>query len=328
VRARRGAATDVPSLSFLTPAAALVALLAAIPIGAFVRRERRAQRVRRTLGLAEASRDQAAVVALLAVPILLGLAASQPVLDRGSTVETRSDAEIFFVLDTSRSMAAAAGPDSPTRFARARSLALRIRTQLADVPSGIVSLTDRTLPHLFPTADPRPFRATLERSLGIEQPPPGRSQIGRVTDLGALAAIAEHGFFSRAATKRLLVVLTDGETRPVTGSLASVLADAGIRTVFVHTWRSDEGIYVASERESQYRADPSSVGDLQAVAARLQGSVTGEEEPGRAVQQAREVLGTGPVERRSQRDLLALMPHLTLAAAVPLALLLRRRNLP
>jgi hypothetical protein len=188
-QARRAAATDVDSLSFLTPAAALVALLSAVPIAAFVRRERRAQRVRRTLGLVEPGRDSAAIVALFAVPILLGLAASQPVLDRGTTVETRSDAEIFFVLDTSRSMAAAAGPDTPTRFARARSLALQIRTQLADVPSGVVSLTDRTLPHLFPTADPRLFRATLERSLGIERPPPGRSQIGRVTDLGALAAI-------------------------------------------------------------------------------------------------------------------------------------------
>jgi hypothetical protein len=318
----------VPSLSFLTPAAALVALLAAVPIAAFVRREHRAQCVRRTLGLAQARPDKAAVVALLAVPILLGLAASQPVLDRGETIETRSDAEVFFVLDTTRSMAAAAGPDSPTRFARARASALRLRTELADVPSGIASLTDRTLPHLFPTADPRPFRATLERSLGVERPPAGRSQIGRVTDLGALAGIAEHGFFSRAATKRLLVVLTDGETRPVTGRLASVLAGAGIRTVFVHTWRPDEGIYVASEREPQYRVDASSRGDLEVVAVGVQGTVAAEDEVGLAVQHARAFLGSGPVERRPQRDLLALMPYLTLAAAVPFALLLQRRNLP
>jgi len=318
----------VPSLSFLSPAAALVALLAAVPIAAFVRRERRAQRVRRTLGLAEPRRDPAAVVALLAVPILLGLAASQPVLDRGATVETRSDAEVFFVLDTSRSMAAAAGPDTPTRFARARTSALRIRAELADVPAGIATLTDRTLPHLFPTADPRPFRATLERSIGIERPPPGRSQIGRVTDLGALAGIAEHGFFSRAATKRLLVVLTDGETRPVTGSLASVLAGAGIRTVFVHTWRPDEGIYATSEREPEYRSDPSSAGDLRTTAASVRGMVVDEDDLGGAVRQARAALGSGPVERQRLRDLLALMPHLTLVAAVPFGLVLLRRNVP
>ena len=318
----------MPSLSFLTPAAGLVALFAVVPIVALIRRERRARDVRRALKLPEPTPDRAVVTALLTAPLLLGLAASQPVLDRSAAVDTRTDAEVFFVVDTSRSMAAAAGHNAPSRVARAKRSALRIRRELAGVPSGIASLTDRALPHLFPTVEPGPFRVTLERSLGVERPPPGRAQIGRITDLGALAAVAEQDFFSERATKRLLVVLTDGETRPVTSRLASALARADIRTLFVHTWRPNEGIYATSEREPEYRADPSSAGDLRATAAAVGGLVVDEEDLVGAVRQARAVLGSGPVERQRRRDLLALMPYLTLAAAVPFGLVLLRRNVP
>ena len=48
---------------------------------------------------------------------------------------------------------------------------------------------------------------------------------------------------------------------------------------------------------------------------------------GEAAQHVRAQLGEGPTRPREQRDLLALMPYVTLAAFLPLALLLRRRNL-
>ena len=181
------------SVSFLTPLAALVALLGVVPLVAFCagsvgpRSGRRALRGRR----AAAGTLHAALVA---AP-LLGLAAAQPVIDRGGSTEVRSDAEVLFVLDTSRSMAAAPERAGATRFERAQAIADGV-SPLSDVPAGIASLTDRTLPHLFPVADLATFRGTLERSLGIQRPPPGRSHTVRATDLSALAAVAEHEYFS------------------------------------------------------------------------------------------------------------------------------------
>ena len=313
------------SVSFLTPAAGLVALLGVVPLVAFLRRERRASRVRRALRVGEPRPERFTLAALVAAPLLLGLAAAQPVVDRGGSTEVRSDAEVLFVLDTSRSMAAAPERAGATRLERAQAIALRLRLALADVPAGIASLTDRTLPHLFPVADLATFRGTLERSLGIQRPPPGRSHAVRATDLSALAAVAEHEYFSKTAEKRLLIVLTDGETRPV--ARLDALTEAGIRSVFVHVWRADEGIYATSEREPQYRADPASGSALRAAAAAARGTVVRENELDRAIEAARAALGSGPVEPREHRDLLALMAYVTLLAFVPLALLVWRRNL-
>ena len=318
----------MPAVSFLTPAAALVALLGVVPLLAYLRRERRAMRVRRALRLADPRPDRLTLVALVAAPLLLGLAAAQPVVDRGSTTGVRTDAEVLFVLDTSRSMAAAVEPGSPTRLERAQAIALRMRSALADVPAGIASLTDRTLPHLFPVADRATFRGTLERSLGVQRPPPGRSSAVRATDLTALAAVADHDYFAETAQKRLLVVLTDGETRPVSPSLATALTAARIRSLFVHVWRGDEGIYVTSEREPQYRSDPRSRSDLRAAAAAVRGVAVDEDDLDGAIAQARVAIGSGPVERRGQRDLLSLMLYVAAATALPLGLILLRRNLP
>src|SRR5207245_1127951 len=80
-------------------------------------------------------------------------AGTQPTLVRRSQHHVRKDAQAWFVLDTSLSMKAAAGPAAPTRFERAQALAIRLRRKLGDVPVGIASITDRALPHLFPTAD-------------------------------------------------------------------------------------------------------------------------------------------------------------------------------
>ena len=44
---------------------------------------------------------------------------------------------------------------------------------------GIASLTDRVLPHLFPSTDVDVFEATIERSMAIERPPPRSSLLDR-----------------------------------------------------------------------------------------------------------------------------------------------------
>ncbi len=73
----------MPDVSFLTPLAGILALSALLLLGVFAGRERRAREIRSTLGLAGASRPSRATVAasLALVPALLGLAASQPVIE-------------------------------------------------------------------------------------------------------------------------------------------------------------------------------------------------------------------------------------------------------
>ena len=316
------------SLSFLTPAAALVALVGLLPVAVHLHRERRARAVRRTLGLGEPSQGppRTLLAALVAVPLLGGVAAAQPVLDRAQPRQQRVDAELIVVLDTTRSMLAASGPDRPTRLERARAAALALRGRVPQVRAGLASLTDRTLPHLFPTIDPRTFALTLERSIGVERPPPAVPST-LATDLGSLAAVANQRFFSPQARRRVLVVLTDGETEEPGPELAAALRRGRIETVFLHLHKPGERIHLAGVADRAYRSDPASPRRLARLATAVGGASFAEDELGTAAAHVAERLGDGPTSPRPQRDLLALMPYVTLAAAFPLALVLRRRNL-
>jgi hypothetical protein len=316
----------VGPISFLTPHAALLAVLGLIPLWAFLRRERRGRQVRETLGLANPPQGAARFLlgVLVAVPALLGLAAAQPVIDRSTPLQERRDAEIFFVLDTSRSMLAAGGPEEPTRLDRARAAALETRRRLAEVPAGLAQITDWTLPHLFPTIGASSFRLTLERSIAVgSSGSQGDDLVG--TDLSALSTFAREDLFTPGIDKRLLIVFTDGETRRVAPGLAR-LREARIRTLFVHVWDADESIFRPSGTEPQYRSDPASGQKLSQVAALVDGADFAEDDVDGLVERARQELGEGPTRPREERDLIALMPYVTLAAAVPLALVLLRRN--
>jgi hypothetical protein len=55
----------------------------------------------------------------------------------------------------------------------------------------------------------------LDRSMGIERPPPAFFYTTHATTLGSLRVVPERNFFSPSARKRVLIVLTDGETREV-----------------------------------------------------------------------------------------------------------------
>jgi hypothetical protein len=142
-------------VSFLTPWAASIGFVAILPLAAARVRERRSDRVRAAIGLEPPPRrrplGRAAAVCL--VFGLLAVAAAQPSVRDVTTTEVRTDAQVFVTLDTTGSMAASSGRGAPTRFERAVDFALRLRSGLADVPVGVASLTNRPLPHLFPTAD-------------------------------------------------------------------------------------------------------------------------------------------------------------------------------
>lgn len=319
------------TVDFLTPSGALLAVGVLVPLVALLLVRRRAERVRDVLGLGglPVRRLLVALSALLATGTLVGFAASQPVLEWEETVRTRTDAEAFVVVDVSRSMLARRGSGSATRLERATAAAIDLRAAVPEVRFGVASLTDRTLPHLFPSPDRDVFEATLTRSLGIEQPPP-RSFATTATSLEALATIRTHRYFSPTARTRLLVVLTDGESQPVSGArLASLFRDESppIAVVLVHLWHSDERVFTEGVPEPQYEPDPSSRPVLEGLARSVSGFVFAEAELGAARQRVRELVGSGPtVVRGEQGRRIALAEYLAAAALVPLGLLLWRRD--
>ena len=314
----------------ITPLGALFALTAVVPLLVFLLRRRRLASIRAALRLpAPSLRSQLPVlVALAAVPALLGMAAAQPVIETTRTASERTDAQAFVVVDVSRSMLAAAAPGAPTRFQRAREIALDLREAVPEVPLGVASITDRVLPHLFPTADAALYAATLHRALDIEKPPPGAYYLTQATNLNSLRAVPEKGYFPESAKKRVLVVVTDAETQALEPGLDQAFnRRPRIETVFVHVSRPDEQIYETGVAEGGYRADPGSAASLGRVAAAVGGRVFDEDDTAGIRAAVRESIGEGPnVDRRQETGRLGLMPLLTALALVPLALVLLRRN--
>ncbi len=319
-------------IALLTPLAALFALAALVPLAVFLGRERDVRRIRASLWLAEPSRRSrlSVAVALVAVCALLGLAAAQPVVATTRVLPERTDAQVFVVLDTSRSMLASAEPGAPTRFERARSLAIALGDRLPEVPIGVASITDDLLPHLFPTTDRRVFVATIEKSIDVERPPP--STLATVaTALEGLASAPTKNYFPQSAQRRVLVVFTDGETRPVEfpSEFATAFRKAPrVQTVFVRLWGANERIYETGVAEVGYRPDPASEADLAQIASLAGGRVVSEGDAGDLGQVVSDLLGTGPtIDREHEGRRRALMPWITLAALLPLGFVLLRRNL-
>jgi hypothetical protein len=318
------------SLALLSPLGLLLALGAVLPLVALAVGDRRARRVRRALGLAEPSRRGrvGATVALAAVPCLLAVALAQPILRFSKTHQVRTDAEAFYIFDVSRSMLASSGPAGRTRFERAVSVAKTAQTQLADVRSGVATLTDRVLPNLFPTADEEVFTATVEEAIEVNSPPPrGYEPVG--TLYAAFDTLAGTNFFSEGIPHRLAIVLTDGETSPYdTADLRAELAE-GPRTDFVviRFWHENERVWRGEEPERGYRPDPSSAQNARRLASATTGQTFDESQVPEAIAAARRLLGTGPLEDQGTAvRVTPLTRWFLLAAFVPLGWLLWRRN--
>jgi hypothetical protein len=317
-------------VDFLTPLGGLFVLTALVPLLVLRSRERHVARLRSVLRLPgpPARSRTALVAALVAACAILALAAAQPVIATARVVEERTDAQVFVVLDTSRSMLAAAGPDEPTRLDRAEAIAKNIARSLPEVPVGLASMTDRLLPHAFPTTNPRVVDETLDKTLSIESPGPTTFFSERATTFDSLTAAPLNGYFPPAAKKRVLVVLSDGESRPITEDIAGAYTRKPDTSVlFVHLWDQDEQVYLAGVPEVTYRTDPASESIVEQVAQAVDGEVfdegSAEDVPGRI----RELIGDGPTANREHEGRRrALMPWVTLLTLIPLAYVLRRRN--
>jgi hypothetical protein len=318
------------AVSFGSPWSALVGLAVAAPLVALLLGARRSARVAALLGLEPApgrALAPAIVIALLAA--LVALAAAQPIAQAERTRFARTDAEAWFVVDTSRSMLAAASPTGPTRFARASKAAVRLRARLGEVPAGVASLTDRVLPNLFPTSSQSAFADTALRALAIYGSPPVGQSVGTSTSLAGLTALAQDNFFSPAARRRLVVVLTDGETAPFDfRATARAFPADRYRLLVIRFWSPAERVFRADGTAEPYVPDRVATVDTARLAKAAGGAVFDESRLDTAAVAGRRFLGQGP-ERRlgSERRPMSLAPWLLGAALAPLGLLLWRRPL-
>jgi hypothetical protein len=307
-------------MTFLTPYGALVVLATLLPLAAYVFARGRSELARRRLGLPARARTAEIRPLLAAIGIaLLGLAAAQPALTRTSHPRVRSDAQAVFVLDTSRSMAAAATPNSPTRLDRATAAAVRLRNAIPDVPSGVLTLTDRVLPDLLPVPDVAGFDGVVERAVAIESPPP-HATAPRATSYDALGQIATGGSFAPSVKRRIVVLLTDGESNPVqTSDVTRELA--GYRFLAIRFWGSKESVFDGDGKvEAAYRPDPSGATTLRDLAASLDGRSFDESRVAAAAKYLRAIAGTGPTMRSAGTDLrrVPLTPYLALLGLLAL----------
>lgn len=306
---------------FLTPLGGLVALAALVPLAAAVVAQARTEVVRRRLGLPAPERSSWIRPLLAATAIaLLGLAAAQPALTRTSRPRSRTDVQAVFVLDTSRSMAASRTATSPTRLDRAAAAAIKLRNAIPDVPSGVLTLTDRVLPDLLPVPDRAGFAAVVNRAVRIESPPPQRTAV-RATTYSALGQIAAGNVFSPDAKKRIVILLTDGESGPVdTGDVAHALAGYGFAAV--RFWGRNESVFDPDGTpEAAYRPDPSGRAVLHDLASSLGGRSYEESQLRAAAAYLRSLAGSGRTVAgaATERRRLPLAPYVALLA---LALLL------
>jgi hypothetical protein len=316
-------------LVFLTPRAALVAIAIVFPVAAFVLAERRVTVVRRMLMLQppRGGVDVAALASLVAVVLLLALAAAQPAYSNTATQRVRTDAQVLFVVDVSQSMAAAGRRGGATRLDRARAAAIRLRSLVPGLSSGVATLTDRVLPNLLPVPDDAAFDATVNQTLAINQPPPRELNV-RATNFGALSSIPASGYFDDSATHRAVVLLTDGESSFFEPAAVARALAGTPRTNFlaVQFWRRNESIYEASGRpDPNYRPDPASKTTLASLAAATHGKVFKEDDLPATAAALRTMLGSGPTRPMGQsRTTRPLGPYVALLALLPLGLVFTR----
>lgn len=318
------------AVSFLTPLAAAVGLVAALAIWSRVVARRRAAVASRSLGLAPAGRTSLVVdVGLLGlVGALVALAAAQPVVSRSEATHGRDGAEVLVVFDVTRSMLARRAPSEPTRLDRARDVAKRVRASIPDTRVGVASLTDRVLPHLFPSLGSNSFVSVVNKAIGIERPPPDR-RANKATAFSALGDIGRTAFFRRETARRVMVVVSDGETLPVDlEALRERLVEGRISTIFVQVWRGDEAVFDANgERDPAYKPDRTGGRTLRRVAGALEAPVLNEGDVEGITTAVRERIGTGTLVPQGRQVVShQLAPHALVAAFLPLALILYRRN--
>lgn len=293
--------------------------------------EHRTRRLRNLFSLAESRRRDlvTATCALTLLPALVAVAAAQPVVIRKEALTQRLDTQVFLVFDTSLSMSARNGLQSPTRLERSKLEAEALVPRLGDIPVGIATLTDRILPNLMPTTNVGLVARTIHQSVQIDEPPPSVRYHGRASTLDALIPVGNDGLFAPGVKHRILVIFTDGEERrppPVTG-YTWIADQVTVPPIFVHVWAPTERIYVHGQPDPNYRPDPTSGHVLGKFTALTRGQVLPEGDVGGLLDTIRRAAGSNPARTMTLGYArIALAPWFLLAGVIPLGFLLYRRN--
>lgn len=300
----------------------MVGVAVVLPLAALAVAARRADRARALLGLREPPAERGRQVLLGVTFALLAVAAAQPALERTQGREVRTDAEALVVVDVSRSMAASGSPGGTNRLERAKETARSVRRGLRDVPTGLATLTDRTLPHVLPTADSALFDAALDKTVGVERPP-ARDEVLRATTLRALADVVQGRYFSPEVRRRLLVVITDGDSAPYdVAAVAAALRAARVQLVLVRVGDGDERVYSPSGTpEPLYRPSPLAAQTLETLAVAANGVAVSSGDG--AARAAQDLLGRGPTSSQGvATEIVSLAGIFAAAAIVPLLVLM------
>jgi hypothetical protein len=318
------------AFQFLTPIDAVFALAAVVPVAALWLAQNRMERIRRLFSLRSPSRRELAgiLVALILLPVLVGVAAAQPVVIRHQLLGQRVDVQAFFVFDTSTSMGARTGPQGLTRLERAKQEAEEMFPKLGNIPVALATMTDRVLPVVMPTTNLVLLHRTLTQSVAINQPPPSQFYKGRATHFSALFPLSNYNFYSPGTQRRILVVFTDGEATPLRGSINFLLARAmTVYPLFVHVWAPTERLYVHGHVDPRYTPDPTSAAALKRFATAAHGRVFGEDDLDALLKTIRAEAGSSPVETKVLGYArIPLAQWVLLAGVIPLGFLLYRRN--
>lgn len=316
-------------LTFLSPEAALVGLAVAVPVFALMLAESRARIARAVLRLpAPLARGWPYVAAIAVFAVCVAIGAAQPVLERERTRAVRSDAEAFFAFDTTRSMKASSSADSETRFERARRLGKEMRAALPELRVGVVSVTDRVLAHLFPTANHRSFVLTVDKALGVERPASALRGAALSSRLEAFTGLPKERFFAPNSRYRLLVVFTDAESQPFSRAfLADSFRNSRIETIVIRVGSNRERVYEDGAPDPLYVPQEGAAEAAEGFAEATGGAAFEEDELGAAIEAARKSAGEGGPQAESKEiEPTPLASYAFAAAFLPLAFLLWRRN--
>ena len=280
-RAAASEADGAVAVSFLTPLAAAVGL-ARRPrdLGARRRPPSRGERAASALGLSPAGRRGLVVdlVLLGLVGVLVGarrraagglpLGGDARARRRGGARRLRRDA-----VDARAARAERADPARP-QPRRSRSASAPRSPTRGSASRRSPTACCRTCSRRSARTRSSPSSTARSASSG-RRPTAARTRRRRSPRSATSAATA---FFRRETARRVIVVVSDGETLPVDlEALRERLGEGRVSTIFVQVWRGDEAVFDENgERDPAYRPDRTGGRTLRRVAGALEAPVLNE----------------------------------------------------
>ena len=304
-------------MTFLTTAGYPLVVVALAAAAAVVVASRRRGARARALGFSVSRLPHASGAVAVTALLLVALAALQPAVLRSAPQRSRDDVQVWFVIDTSNSMLASAGPGRRRRLAQAQHDALVLRRRLENLQVGLAVMTRAVLPLLPPTADADTFAAVDQALVKPNTPesPYEAAPRGVSTGFDNLAAVPELNFYGNAKRK-LLVVFSDMETTaflPV--RLQRIYAQSHVALILVRVGSTQDRLWLNGREDLSYRPKHSAARDVARLAAESAGGALFDDgDMSTVARRVHALAGSGPSSMRdAQPRYLLLAPYLLLA---------------